>query len=168
MLTALPYKAIQVVDIPKILIPSPLASNLAPLTIKDLKEYLVGRAEFNGKQFDGGKERGKEFWLSWKRAWDLWNNYYIEGRLNPVWIREELERREQAEKEAKGGKKNMRKRKRTNSSGGDMTGRCTKGVRIITRRCENAVAVTMRRQIVTGRWLYVVAVGVVMGRQWRY
>jgi hypothetical protein len=44
-----------------------------------------------------------------------------------VWIREELERREQAEKEAKGGKKNMRKRKRTNSSGGGMTGRCDEG-----------------------------------------
>jgi hypothetical protein len=80
MRTALLYKAIQVVDIPKTLIPSPLASNLAPVTIKDLKQYLVGRGEFNGKQFDGGKERGKEIWLSWKRAWDLWNSYYIKGR----------------------------------------------------------------------------------------
>jgi len=122
--TALPYKSIQVVDIPRTLIPSPLAKDLAPVTIKDLKEYLCGEGEIGGQDYKGGSERGKEIWLSWKRAWDLWNNYYIEGRVNAVWVREELERREEAENAAKELKKNLKKRKRlASSSSGGMSGR---------------------------------------------
>jgi hypothetical protein len=34
-----------------------------------------------------------EVWKAWKRAWDLWNNHYILGRVNPKWIKEELARR---------------------------------------------------------------------------
>jgi hypothetical protein len=34
-------------------------------------------------------------WASWKRAWDLWNNHYIEGRVNPVWVAEEWERKKE-------------------------------------------------------------------------
>jgi hypothetical protein len=36
--------------------------------------------------------KGKEIWESWKRAWDLWNGHYIEGRIDPGWIREEYEK----------------------------------------------------------------------------
>jgi hypothetical protein len=39
-----------------------------------------------------GPKKGKEIWESWKRAWDLWNNHYIEGRVDPVWVKEEYEK----------------------------------------------------------------------------
>ncbi|KAG4430600.1 hypothetical protein IFR05_013922 [Cadophora sp. M221] len=80
------YGVPQIVDIPQTTIPSPLAPDLAPGTIEDLKRRLVG----NGSGM--GKRGGAEVWASWKRAWDLWNNHYIEGRVSPVWIREEYER----------------------------------------------------------------------------
>ena len=60
----------------------------------DIKKYLVGK---DGHSRCGGN--GKEIWLSWKRAWDIWSNYYIEGHVNPAWVRQELERRELAQKE---------------------------------------------------------------------
>ncbi|KAH6723184.1 hypothetical protein BKA61DRAFT_663918 [Leptodontidium sp. MPI-SDFR-AT-0119] len=80
------YGTPQIVDIPQSTIPSPLAPDLAPGTIEVLKRRLVG----NGSGIE--KRGGAEVWASWKRAWDLWNNYYIEGRVAPVWIREEYER----------------------------------------------------------------------------
>jgi hypothetical protein len=30
-------------------------------------------------------------WRSWKRAFDLWNGYYVEGRVHEGWVREEYE-----------------------------------------------------------------------------
>jgi hypothetical protein len=101
---------IKVLPIPETAIPSPLAANLAPERIWSLKEFLCGKvtgdADGNGNANggyggNGGNERGKEIWLSWKRAWDLWNNHYIEGRVNPVWVAEEWKRREKKEKNAK-------------------------------------------------------------------
>lgn len=40
-----------------------------------------------------GGRNGKEVWLSWKRAWDVWNNHFIDGRVDPLWVRAEWERR---------------------------------------------------------------------------
>ena len=34
----------------------------------------------------GYGSNGREVWESWKRAWDIWNNHYIEGREDPLWI----------------------------------------------------------------------------------
>ncbi|KAL2070751.1 hypothetical protein VTL71DRAFT_13777 [Oculimacula yallundae] len=80
------YGAPQIVDIPQTAIPSPLAPDLAPNTVESLRERLVG----NGSS--AGHVKGDEVWASWKRAWDLWNNHYIEGRVAPLWIKEEYER----------------------------------------------------------------------------
>jgi hypothetical protein len=75
-----------IIHIPPTPCPSPLAPNLSPQTIKNLHEHLCGPANGNNSKH---RQRGKEIWLSWKRAWDLWNNYYIEGRVDPLWIGQE-------------------------------------------------------------------------------
>ncbi|KAH7355043.1 hypothetical protein BKA65DRAFT_233156 [Rhexocercosporidium sp. MPI-PUGE-AT-0058] len=80
------FGAPQIVDIPQTTIPSPLAPDLAPNTVEGLKKRLVGNGAATGPR------RGAEVWASWKRAWDLWNNHYIEGRVSPVWIRAEYDR----------------------------------------------------------------------------
>jgi hypothetical protein len=77
------HGSIQIVHIPESTIPSPLASNIAPQTIKELWDLLLGPQK---------SKKGKEIWESWKRAWDIWNNHYIEGRVDPVWVREEYEK----------------------------------------------------------------------------
>ena len=84
------YGAPQIVDIPQTTIPSPLAPDLSPDTVAGLKQRLVGDGILKGGS--RGESAGAEVWASWKRAWDLWNNHYIEGRVSPVWIREEYER----------------------------------------------------------------------------
>ncbi|KAK0119755.1 hypothetical protein ONS95_011189 [Cadophora gregata] len=84
------YGAPQIVDIPQTTIPSPLAPCLAPDTVAGLKRRLLG--DGSGKAVFREESAGAEVWASWKRAWDLWNNHYIEGRVSPVWIREEYER----------------------------------------------------------------------------
>lgn len=75
---------ITTVNIPPTTCPSPLAPNISPEQLTNLKNHLVG--PHTG-------QRGREVWLSWKRAWDLWNNHYIEGRINPEWIKKEWDRR---------------------------------------------------------------------------
>lgn len=87
---ALPYGAPQIISIPEAQIPSPLAPNLPPNTVKRLKESLTGSAD--GKAFKPGFEKGAEIWEAWKRAWDLWNNHYIEGRVCPTFIKSEYDR----------------------------------------------------------------------------
>jgi hypothetical protein len=81
---------IQPLQIPESLIPSPLARDLSPEQLAGLKQFLVGL----GPETSSRTGNGHEVWSSWKRAWDLWNNHYIHGRVNPVWIREQWERRE--------------------------------------------------------------------------
>lgn len=73
------------VYIPETPIPSPLGPNIHPDQLLDLKASLHETQ---------GTSKGKEIWKSWKRAWDIWNNYYIEGRVNQGWVKLELERRE--------------------------------------------------------------------------
>ncbi|CZR63467.1 uncharacterized protein PAC_13364 [Phialocephala subalpina] len=85
-----PFGAPQIINIPETKIPSPLAPNLAPQTIRELKEFLTGCGP-NGVIPDTSKH-GVEIWETWKRAWDLWNNHYIEGRECPTWIKSEYER----------------------------------------------------------------------------
>lgn len=85
-----PFGAPQIINIPETKIPSPLAPNLAPQTIRELKEFLTGCGP-NGIIPDNNKH-GVEIWETWKRAWDLWNNHYIEGRECPTWIKSEYER----------------------------------------------------------------------------
>ncbi|KAH7411084.1 hypothetical protein BKA64DRAFT_704190 [Cadophora sp. MPI-SDFR-AT-0126] len=80
----------QIVGIPQTTIPSPLAPDLSPDTVAGLKRRLVGDGSVKGGS--KGESAGVEVWASWTRAWDLWNNHYIEGRVSPVWIREEYER----------------------------------------------------------------------------
>jgi len=77
------HGSIQIVHIPESTIPSPLASNIAPQTIQELWDFLLGPQK---------SKKGKEIWESWKRAWDIWNNHYIEGRVDPAWVREEYEK----------------------------------------------------------------------------
>ncbi|PVH82095.1 hypothetical protein DL98DRAFT_147187 [Cadophora sp. DSE1049] len=84
------HGAPQIADIPQTTIPSPLAPDLSPDTVAGLKRRLVGDGSVKGGS--RGESAGAEVWASWKRAWDLWNNHYIEGRVSPVWIREEYER----------------------------------------------------------------------------
>jgi hypothetical protein len=85
---------VNLLNIPQTKIPSPLANNISPGQVIDIRESLVGK---DGES--GCGSNGKEIWLSWKRAWDLWNNHYIQGRVNPVWVGEEWERREKAKRE---------------------------------------------------------------------
>jgi len=66
-------------------IPSPLASNITPSQLLALHNTCNTWKSGNGP----------EVWKAWKRAWDLWNNHYIEGRVNKGWVRDELERRKQ-------------------------------------------------------------------------
>jgi hypothetical protein len=99
---------VNLLNIPNTKIPSPLADNLSPRQLLDIKALLVGE---HGDSRCGGN--GKEIWLSWKRAWDIWNNNYIEGRVNPIWIRKEWERWELAKKEWDAGR-DTRRRKREN------------------------------------------------------
>jgi hypothetical protein len=99
------HDSIQIVHIPESTIPSPLASNIAPQTIQELWEFLLGPQK---------SKKGKEIWGSWKRAWDIWNNHYIEGRVDPVWVREEYEKLkkeyEEERKETTERKKKLRGR----------------------------------------------------------
>ena len=98
--------------IPETLIASPLAANLAPATLLDIRELLTGESiegtggrgsgsRGRGRGQDGvwkgagsekGKEKGDEVWRAWKRAWDLWNGYFVEGRVNEGFMRGEYER----------------------------------------------------------------------------
>jgi hypothetical protein len=102
-----PHTPPTALPIPESLIASPLAPNLAPATILDLKEFLTGvsltglsvtygalagNGCWNGIGKDNGREKGTEVWECWKRAYDLWNGCYVEGRVDPVWMREEYER----------------------------------------------------------------------------
>jgi hypothetical protein len=64
-------------------IPSPLADNITPQQLQFIKSTCQKRESGNGP----------EVWKAWKRAWDLWNNFYIQGRANPRWIKNELARR---------------------------------------------------------------------------
>lgn len=77
--------SLQVVNIPDSVIPSPFAPNLTPSTLVKIKEHLLGTNDHPGPG------NGKEVWESWKRAWDIWNNHYIERRVNPVYIAEEFQ-----------------------------------------------------------------------------
>ncbi|CAD6448656.1 103a1c68-8382-4bef-bb96-af23637da001 [Sclerotinia trifoliorum] len=72
--------------IPSTRIPSPLAENLHPSVIKDVRDFLLGTGKYTSpyqRQYSGN---GAEVWASWKRAWDIWNNHYIDGRVNEVWV----------------------------------------------------------------------------------
>ena len=82
---------VNLLNIPRTNIASPLARNLTASEIKNIRDTLVGP----GAREDSA---GMEQWLSWKRAWDVWNNNFVEGRANPLWLRREYERRVEAEK----------------------------------------------------------------------
>lgn len=72
--------------IPSTRIPSPLAENLHPSVVKDVRDFLLGTGKYTSsyqRQYSGN---GAEVWASWKRAWDIWNNHYIDGRVNEVWV----------------------------------------------------------------------------------
>lgn len=87
--TQRPFGRPQIIPIPATLIVSPLAPDISPRTVHDLKEYLLGN---NAGRKPRGRLGGEELWKTWRRAWDIWNNHYIEGRESPVWIRAEYER----------------------------------------------------------------------------
>lgn len=79
---------IRPLHIPGSPIPSPLARDISPDQLLALRQKLVGTSPETAARTGNGAE----IWLSWKRAWDLWNNHYIPGRENPQWIRREYER----------------------------------------------------------------------------
>ncbi|KAM0145213.1 hypothetical protein ACHAP3_000336 [Botrytis cinerea] len=72
--------------IPATRIPSPLAENLHPSVIKDVRDFLLGAGKYKSPYTRNYSGNGHEVWKSWKRAWDIWNNHYIEGRVNEVWV----------------------------------------------------------------------------------
>ncbi|ESZ95544.1 hypothetical protein SBOR_4073 [Sclerotinia borealis F-4128] len=72
--------------IPATRIPSPLAENLHPSVIKDVRDFLLGTGKYASPYTHNYTGNGEEVWASWKRAWDLWNNNYIEGRVDEVWV----------------------------------------------------------------------------------
>ncbi|RDL30700.1 uncharacterized protein BP5553_10045 [Venustampulla echinocandica] len=90
--------SLQPVYIPETLIPSPFAPNIRPNQLFELKYSLYE---------EHGNVKGKEIWISWKRAWDVWNNHYIEGRVNQEWVKGELERREKELKSRRRKKKTI-------------------------------------------------------------
>jgi len=86
----LPDGRLRVVRIPEATIPSPTASKISPARLKKLKDELLRKRNSVGTTTASGYwGNGKEIWESWKRAWNLWNNHYIEGRVNPIWIKKE-------------------------------------------------------------------------------
>jgi hypothetical protein len=106
----LPGEAPVPLPIPETLIASPLAANLAPATLLDIRELLTGECIegtggggrgrrvrggdgiWRGAGSEKGKEKGDEVWRAWKRAWDLWNGYFVEGRVNEGFVKGEYER----------------------------------------------------------------------------
>ncbi|KAI9649556.1 hypothetical protein NHQ30_002136 [Ciborinia camelliae] len=72
--------------LPTTRIPSPLAENLHPSVIKDVRDFLLGTGKYTSPYYRHYSGNGKEVWASWKRAWDIWNNHYVEGRVNEVWV----------------------------------------------------------------------------------
>ncbi|KAF7886444.1 hypothetical protein EAF00_010547 [Botryotinia globosa] len=72
--------------IPATRIPSPLAENLHPSVIKDVRDFLLGSGKYKSPYTRNYSGDGHEVWKSWKRAWDIWNNHYMEGRVNEVWV----------------------------------------------------------------------------------
>ncbi|KAF5872387.1 uncharacterized protein Bfra_005746 [Botrytis fragariae] len=72
--------------IPATRIPSPLAENLHPSVIKDVRDFLLGSGKYKSPYALNYSGDGHEVWKSWKRAWDIWNNHYMEGRVNEVWV----------------------------------------------------------------------------------
>lgn len=79
--------AIKPLHIPGARIPSPLARDISPDQLLGLRNFLVG----SGPETSSRAGNGLEIWLSWKRAWDLWNNHYITGRENHCWIKKQFE-----------------------------------------------------------------------------
>ncbi|RDW69354.1 hypothetical protein BP6252_08374 [Coleophoma cylindrospora] len=57
-------------------------------------EYRLrnGRADITGWTATGGFAlgNGEIIWKAWKRAFDIWNNYYIEGRHDEEWVGKRL------------------------------------------------------------------------------
>jgi hypothetical protein len=102
------HGSIQIVHIPESMIPSPLASNIAPQTIQELWDFLLGPQK---------SKKGKEIWESWKRAWDIWNNHYIEGRVDPAWVREEYEKLKKQYEEERKERAERKKKLRGNGTG---------------------------------------------------
>lgn len=72
--------------IPSTRIPSPLADNIHPSVIKDVRDFLLGKGKYTSPYCRNYTGNGEEVWKSWKRGWDIWNNHYIDGRVNEVWI----------------------------------------------------------------------------------
>ncbi|KAG9247371.1 hypothetical protein BJ878DRAFT_477465 [Calycina marina] len=105
---------IQPIAVPKTFLPSPTSSDLSPRRVKEVKTYLL-RGAHSSSRVPGGN--GKEIWESWKRAWDIWNNHYIEGRVNPEWVKNEWARRAALIKEHEG--KSNRNGSRRYRGGGD-------------------------------------------------
>ena len=89
----LPDGRLHVINIPQTTIPSPTASNISPGRLRELKDGLVGKTHSLDTTAGGYKGNGAEIWESWKRAWDLWNNHFIEGRVNPTWMKKAWSKR---------------------------------------------------------------------------
>ncbi|KAM3069478.1 hypothetical protein ACMFMF_008695 [Clarireedia jacksonii] len=102
--------------IPTTRIPSPLANNLSPAVIEDIHDYLLGIDKYSDHNAQVYNGNGREVWESWKRAWDIWNNYFIEGRVNELWIRQAYRKYEAWEKyrtRARRGRKRLRRTPKT-------------------------------------------------------
>lgn len=78
----------------KLEIPSPLAENIRPESLPTIKRLC----ETFGRSYNGSNQ---EVWLSWKRAYDIWNNHFIEGRVNGEWVQGALKKLEERRKNRK-------------------------------------------------------------------
>jgi hypothetical protein len=80
--------SLRIVNIPESRIPSPLSREITPGTLYKLREWLVGKGK-DEISIGGGKAgNGLEVWKCWKRAYALWNNFYVQGRVDPEWVRD--------------------------------------------------------------------------------
>lgn len=83
------FKLFDYVKIPdSSFIPSPFADNIAPGELYFLKKKLTGNGSYDTTREDRSIGNGHEIWESWKRAYDIWNGFYIEGRVDRRWVKD--------------------------------------------------------------------------------
>jgi hypothetical protein len=102
--------------IPTTTIPSPLANNLSPAVIEGIHDYLLGVGKYSNHNAEGYNGNGREVWESWKRAWDIWTNHYVEGRVNEVWLEQTYRKYEAWENystRAERGRRRLRRNPKT-------------------------------------------------------
>jgi hypothetical protein len=103
--------------IPTTTIPSPLADNLSPEVIEGIHDYLLGVGGYSNHNAQVYNGNGREVWESWKRAWDIWNNHFIEGRMNEAWLEQTYKKYEAWENYSTRARRSRRRLMRDSKTG---------------------------------------------------